>query len=62
MDRNSEVHSIQGLLWKQKKGVGGSTWKKHWVYADNDHFLQWSGKTRPARNETPKYAFKLASI
>jgi hypothetical protein len=57
-----EISSIQGLLWKLKKGVGGTSWKKHWVYADDDRFLQWSGKSRPTRTDRPKYVFKVASL
>lgn len=55
----SDVQSIQGVLWKKK---GLSAWKKHWVYADDNNFLQWSGKVRPPRTEAPKYAFKLTTL
>ncbi len=59
MSVTEEVESIQGLLWKYKKGTIGGTWKKNWVYADNQYFLQWPGKVRPVRNERPKYTLKM---
>ncbi len=54
-----EVHSIQGVLWKAKKGVAATGWKKHWVYADNFTIRQWSGKTKPAKGEEPKYTMNV---
>ena len=54
-----EVESIQGLLWKLKRGTVTNSWKRNWVYADNEHFFQWAGKHRPSRNEEPKYNLYL---
>lgn len=51
----AEVESIQGLLWKYKRGTVTNSWKRNWVYADNEHFFQWAGKNRPQRDEVPKY-------
>jgi hypothetical protein len=56
-----EVYSIQGFLWKAKKTVtGGLSWKKNWVYADQEVLLQYGGNNRPTTSETPKYTWKLA--
>jgi hypothetical protein len=56
-----EVESIQGLLWKYKKGITGGSWKKNWVFANNRLFLQWAGKQRPARHDRPKYELHLSN-
>jgi hypothetical protein len=55
-----DIYSIQGFLWKLKKGVTGSTWKKNWVYADNLMLLQYGGNSRPTANESPKYSWRIA--
>lgn len=56
-----ELYSIQGFLWKHKKGVTGGTWKKNWVYADHETILQYSGNQRPLQNETAKYSWKVVN-
>jgi hypothetical protein len=50
--------AIQGLLWKSKRGVTTS-WKKHWVYVDDEYFMQWTNKTKPNPDEQPKYQIEI---
>lgn len=57
---SQQVYSIQGFLWKYKKGVTGGSWKKNWVYADNTVIAQYGGNQRPLPNEAPKYKWKIA--
>lgn len=54
-----EDHAVQGLLWKCKKGVTGSSWKKNWAFCDGIQFSQYGGNMRPDKNEEPKYSMEL---
>jgi len=54
-----EAEGIQGLLWKYKYSVTGSTWKKNWVFCDGKKFLQWGGNMRPDKSQVPKYSLDL---
>lgn len=56
----ADVYSIQGFLWKYKKGVTGGSWKKNWVYADSTVIAQYGGNQRPLPTEAPKYKWKIA--
>eukprot|EP01033_Poteriospumella_lacustris_P004428 gene4428-3163_t len=53
-----DVQLIEGWLWKAKRGMT-TTWKKHFVRADNEHFYQWTGTSKPTRDDEPKYTLAL---
>lgn len=50
---------MQGSLWKLKKGITGTSWKKHWVLVDESRIAQWPQRTQPTSHELPKYTLNL---
>lgn len=56
-----DVQSVAGSLWKHKKGLTGSYWKKKWVYADHEKVLQWHEKEKSdiAKESVPQHGFVL---
>ena len=57
----TDAYSIQGFLYKYKKGITGAvTWKQNWLYVDHEVIHQYGGKNRPTSTETPKYSWNIA--
>lgn len=59
MVESESVEYREEALWKLKKGLTGSYWKKNWVYADGETLYQWQSTTKPVSGEAPKYSCLL---
>lgn len=56
------TETLQGSLWKMKKGITGSVyWRKNWVSADHEKLEQYTSKSKPPEEEEPKYVVLLSS-
>ena len=51
---------MEGSLYKLKKGMTGTTWKKNWVEVDTAQIRQFPSKGKPSAKEVPKNAFPLS--
>lgn len=57
-DTDEEV--FQGVLWKMKQSLlGGTQWKKRWVYIDSQKLLQWQSPLPPDNSTVPSKSLPL---
>lgn len=60
VDVQSMEAGVEGLLWKYKLSVTGSTWEMNWVFCNGKKFLQWGENImRPDKSQAPKYSLDL---